>query len=541
MYICHINEIDNYRNLSGVCFAFNKSVNFLLGQNNVGKTNLLELLVGLVREGKFREEDYCDPKRPLRVSFSVQYSDDEIGLFGDVFDEKFENRLTILAHQETPDLRVEYEHFYSHSRISFRVIKSINLIYYSSLRMPEKELSFASSIGAGRVLKYLMKRSMEQKSERSRGIYNKKVINGVISGINRSLISINGLKNDDIKAYADFDDVETVSRLLDIGDSSGRRISELGDGYRYSLNIFLYILEIIVHLKQISTDDDFDKFIVGGTAGKRYFPILLILDEPEIHQHPQRQRALIKSIVEIIENKNAKFLDVLGDLFGIDGFVGQTFISTHSPNILIGGYKNIVRMHCVSKLLHVNCGMDFMLDIDCEKHFVRNFMGFREALFASSVVLVEGDSEYGAFPVFAQKLGINIDEQNISILRLDGAESVLKYIRILRKFSIPVTAILDRDKKSTYKGNNDIFFTDRANFEFEMMAHISFESYVLFLQQRNEHRRLIKKIKEKHIEINGRDFAEDPKRCLSEIVIPEEAKMTILSSEIPKSKRKRTQ
>ena len=44
MYISEIKEIDNYRNLSGKTIKFDKTMNFLIGENNIGKTNILELL-----------------------------------------------------------------------------------------------------------------------------------------------------------------------------------------------------------------------------------------------------------------------------------------------------------------------------------------------------------------------------------------------------------------------------------------------------------------------------------------------------------------
>ena len=44
MYISEIIEIENYRNLSGRTIKFDKTINFLIGENNIGKTNILELI-----------------------------------------------------------------------------------------------------------------------------------------------------------------------------------------------------------------------------------------------------------------------------------------------------------------------------------------------------------------------------------------------------------------------------------------------------------------------------------------------------------------
>ena len=44
MYISEILEITNYRNLTGKRIKFNETLNFLIGENNIGKTNMLELI-----------------------------------------------------------------------------------------------------------------------------------------------------------------------------------------------------------------------------------------------------------------------------------------------------------------------------------------------------------------------------------------------------------------------------------------------------------------------------------------------------------------
>ena len=45
MYISEIVEINNYRNLTGKTITFNDTLNFLIGENNIGKTNILELMI----------------------------------------------------------------------------------------------------------------------------------------------------------------------------------------------------------------------------------------------------------------------------------------------------------------------------------------------------------------------------------------------------------------------------------------------------------------------------------------------------------------
>lgn len=90
-------------------------------------------------------------------------------------------------------------------------------------------------------------------------------------------------------------------------------------------------------------------------------------------------------------------------------------------------------------------------------------------MFAKSVILVEGDTEYGAGRVFAERLNIDLDEENIGLAKLDGDDDVLKYLKLFDAFKIDAVAILDKDKKETYTGNPKIRFTTGEDFEEEIL------------------------------------------------------------------------
>ena len=44
MYIKEIKTISNYRNLSGPIYGFDKDLNYIIGENNIGKTNILGIV-----------------------------------------------------------------------------------------------------------------------------------------------------------------------------------------------------------------------------------------------------------------------------------------------------------------------------------------------------------------------------------------------------------------------------------------------------------------------------------------------------------------
>lgn len=58
----------------------------MIGENNLGKTNILELLHSFFTIGKFQEDDFDIKEEPIEISVVIKYSDEELGFFEDNFD-----------------------------------------------------------------------------------------------------------------------------------------------------------------------------------------------------------------------------------------------------------------------------------------------------------------------------------------------------------------------------------------------------------------------------------------------------------------------
>lgn len=518
MFIKEIISIDNYRNLSGLTLLFDEEINFIVGENNIGKTNSIELMYKMIKIGKFDENDFTDIKEPIKINFKIKYSSDELGYFENIFDIDNEYVITITAQQDNTDTRIEYSHTASNNYIKPQTIKMLNFIYYSSLRVPNKELNFSNNIGTGKVLNYIMKKSLESKDIEQLDLLKKHEINDVLVEVNSKFEKLNGLSSEKIEAFLSDDKQNIINRLLEIGDTNGRNITKLGDGVQYSFNIFLNILELLVNLKTTKKEDDFESLLVKDEMSKKYMPIILGLDEPEIHQHPYRQRALIKSIRKIIDNKNKHFVQIIKDLFDIDGFTGQIFISTHSPSIILDDYKQITRIYKCKNSIRASSGNLLKFNDHIYKHLKKSFIYFKEAMFAKSVILVEGDTEYGAVPVFAKRLGVDLDKENIGIVKLDGAKSVLNYLKLFDAFQIDAIAILDKDQEEKYKDNPKIKFTTALDFEKEVFDGYSFNQYVKYLESINSHSFLMNILKKKLDNFDINKFGRNP----VEYEIPEE-------------------
>ena len=513
MYISEIVEINNYRNLTGKTITFNDTLNFLIGENNIGKTNILELINICLAIGKFAETDFMDITLPIKIKFKVKYSNEEIGYFEDNFDVDDSNSITLVAVQDSVDERINYYHDTpNQTKIGMATIRTMNILYYYAQRMPSKEVDFRKTSGSGKVLNYLIQHSLEQSEIQEKDILKKTKLKNIVKNVNRQIKKINTITGDSVSAYVDTEVDKLVCRLLGLGDESGRELSSLGEGVQYAFNILLQIIEIIYNVKTTRKPEDFEERLINRD-GKKLFPLFLVLDEPEVHQHPYRQRSLIRKIKALIENNNQEFLNLLKDLFDIDGLTGQIFIATHSPNILLDNYRQFIRLYKstgTNSQLKIVSGMNVVIDDKLYKHMLHNFIYLKEAMFSKCIIFVEGDTENGAIPVFAERMGLDMDERGIGVIKLDGADSVKRCMALYKSFGIKSIALIDKDKKESYSSEPDIYFTKANDYEEDVYDNFKLTDYLKSCKELSGVEPYIPILRREGLNFNPGQFVENP-------------------------------
>ena len=513
MYISEIVEINNYRNLTGKTITFNDTLNFLIGENNIGKTNILELINICLAIGKFAETDFMDITLPIKIKFKVKYSNEEIGYFEDNFDVDDSNSITLVAVQDSVDERINYYHDTpNQTKIGMATIRTMNILYYYAQRMPSKEVDFRKTSGSGKVLNYLIQHSLEQSEIQEKGILKKTKLKNIVKNVNIQIKKINTITGDSVSAYVETEVDKLVCRLLGLGDENGRELSSLGEGVQYAFNILLQIIEIIYNVKATRKPEDFEERLINRD-GKKLFPLFLVLDEPEVHQHPYRQRSLIRKIKALIENNNQEFLNLLKDLFDIDGLTGQIFIATHSPNILLDNYRQFIRLYKstgTDSQLKIVSGMNVVIDDKLYKHMLHNFIYLKEAMFSKCIIFVEGDTENGAIPVFAERMGLDMDERGIRVIKLDGADSVKRCMALYKSFGIKSIALIDKDKKESYSSEPDIYFTKANDYEEDVYDNFKLTDYLKSCKELSGVEPYIPILRREGLNFNPGQFVENP-------------------------------
>lgn len=453
-------KIMNYRNLNGLQVEINKNINFIVGENNIGKSNFQNCLLKVLSCKPFLKEDFTDETQKISVEMTFHLNSDEIGIFDDLVDPTNREMINIVAVQESPDEYIKYCHKETGENIPNILIKRVNVISYDSLRNPKNEIDFSKTKGAGAFLNFVVKKFIEDYS--GTGILKKSEVKKVEKYISNSLGNLSAFNRFGIKPQVDVDDADILSRVLLLKDANNINIPENGYGVQFNLLIMLSLLEKIIDFRKRAKDTDTE------------FSALLIFDEPEIHLHPYLQRTLIKDIYKLALGQDEPFNNLLNEYFGITKISAQIIITTHSPNMLDDDYTKIIRMFKKDDFTAAVSCANMRLQSKEEKHLLMQFEYIKEAVFSRAAIIVEGESEYGSFKMFADTLGVDFDKEGIALIRAGAADSIIPIIKLFNKLQIKAVGVIDYDKKieKNLPEEEYLFYTKSKCFDSEIVKRI---------------------------------------------------------------------
>ena len=84
----------------------------------------------------------------------------------------------------------------------------------------------------------------------------------------------------------------------------------------------------------------------------------------------------------------------------------------------------------------------------------------------------------GAIPIFADRMNVDLDSIGAGIIKLDGADSVKRYMSLYQKFGIPLIAIIDKDKETSYADVPNVYFTTEMDYEEDVYAKFKLSDYL---------------------------------------------------------------
>ena len=442
-------HIENYRNLADVTLSFHNDINYFVGENAVGKSNFLDLLEIVMECHGFNERDFTDVHKPIRIDFELS--------LGEL------NYKSMFTPNEGPTYRLRleqvvqevYPRLYSvtDTGVEPMALSMIRHALYMCHRdTSEQELFTIPSsvyVELGKLLEDYVSR-----------------LEKVTDDVQRKIVSL----RKDLDPYCMLN-IQHLIEVLSTSSAMERKYSS--DNVRLIMTVALKILAQI-YMKINSATTNLESLLVCDEKGRKYLPIFISVDEPELHLSPYLQRAVLNYYRQIATNENEEFLALLRDVFNIDGLLGQLFVVTHSTDALVDDYRHIIRLYRdENNMVCAACGVTFNFPKEVEKHLIMHFPEAKEALYARCIILVEGETEYGSFAGFGKKLGVDFDYFGICLINARGESSISKLQKLFNRFAIPTVALYDRDVEGKYaKAHSNIFYTDEICFEMDFVTHL---------------------------------------------------------------------
>jgi putative ATP-dependent endonuclease of OLD family len=315
MYLAEL-HIKNFRRLKDAHFTFNDGLNVIVGENNSGKTAIVDALRTVLNYRRFDRDDLNieDGLEAAGTSIEAFFDTSDIAdqaafvhaLIGGKKPGEYRIRIAVSATLQNEELERKPDLGYgSTSGSYYDIMTRQRLDYLQALRDPYG----AEGLRAGRQSKFanLLKRTTSEKQRSdltaiaaSASVQMKKTdaIGRAPKLVNDNLDLMTGLAyaKETSLNFIEPDFNKLAAQLEGSSDGLGVGLMGLGSGN------LVYISTVLGDMEH------------GNDTDKRYRA--MIIEEPEAHLHPQRQILLLRFLEEQVANSARKL---------------QVFVTTHSP------------------------------------------------------------------------------------------------------------------------------------------------------------------------------------------------------------------
>lgn len=180
--------------------------------------------------------------------------------------------------------------------------------------------------------------------------------------------------------------------------------------------------------------------------------LILAIEEPELFQHPSRQRHFARVLYELAHNKRQ----------GIASSV-QVLYCTHSPLFVNFDWFEKIRLirkvDVTGQPKQTSVAMCPMSEIPAMSkcHFSSMLSpAINEGFFAERIILVEGDGDKAYLEMVARCcFQESLEAHGIVVIAVGGKGNIIKPLRVFPEFGIPVYPVWDNDMGNAHAANEN--------------------------------------------------------------------------------------
>lgn len=460
LYIAEI-SINNFRIFDNFTVQFNKGLNVLIGENNGGKTSLIDAIrltldtnsadwTKILDSDFHKNEEYFhikikfDEISPKQAAVFVEHLTHEKTTNGkrkSVFYINLKAQITNIIKKGSRYIRSELRSGAKADgpHIEREIREYLSATYLRPLRDAESELS------AGRYSRLAQIISSSKQFSRN-GKNFKDLLESFIAA-SKGIEKNTGLKRDKTSIDNSFkklvfakDNFNLAIQMLGNIDFDKMSMSEKERAFQDVLRKLSLVMDVDKPLQGLG----YNNLLFMATEllllqqETEEFPLLLI-EEPEAHLHPQLQMKFLKFVNDEYSSEDKPNL--------------QTIITTHSPNLTSKASLESIILMKNAKAFPMVKGMTGLEPDDYV--FLEKFLDVTKAnlFFAKGVLIVEGDGENILLPTIAECLGHPLEDYGISIVNV-GSTAYARFAKIfVRKLAkesddwldIPVACLRDLD------------------------------------------------------------------------------------------------
>ena len=428
-------HIRNFRKIEDLEITFPKGLTVIVGENNAGKTAIIDALRLMIFSGRdfetlrLNEDDFRrgSDNAPIEISctFCELEDDDEVYFqecLVDIGNGRFHAQFNARAEFNSDTRRVNVKTWGGETEgghLPSNLYDRLSSIYLQPLRDPESGLRPGRHSQVSRLIDRL---TAEDKRVEFEAIAQKS---------NNEIRELDPVKN----AEADIDsqlnsiagpELAQKTELIFNNPTFHRIIAGLQpeiDELPFSLNGLGYN-NLVFTAATLGTLSRSEKFSFRS----------IIVEEPEAHLHPHLQVLLLRHLVNAAEDT--------------DGNEVQVIVSTHSPTLASQApIDSVISVHeYEGKVTSVSlCSLTY--DGTLKKKLQRFLDATRaELFFARRILMVEGIAEALLLPVLTTIAGGNLKQSSITVLNTDGI-NFNAFIPLFgnNRLHLPVAILTDGD------------------------------------------------------------------------------------------------